>query len=331
MAKHNKKNKGILIIWSLVYIIVCSALMLLLCTMLSHTQRTKIIFISTGLLSIMIWFVLLAGFTKFDEKNNTWWSKILYDLYPYSNRKKVGRLFRDVVFPTFFWSISFFLLSFPLIFICIGIVCIVGYVILYNPIDSLFNNCLLGFYALVLHVIIVVILVTIHSSELKKSKIRFNKLAVLRTLFGINIYIIGYVLLLTGIAEGYNDVWAAVHAYRSEDLNFTLLCTGIVKPFINLLPGALLLYYCRRNINILLYIEDQYYLYLRSFQYDENDNYLMSLLPANEMPLMKIGNPSNSLLSNLFSNRTMYHDVLYLPSSNWQKHLDYYIYKAYYL
>ena len=329
MAKLSNKNKSILTAWSSLYVVVCCVIMYSICTFCDLTQRSQVIFVSIGILSILIWFVLLVGFTKYDGSNNTWWSKLLYDLYPYPDRKKTGNMFRDIVFPTFFWSFFFFLFSFPLLFFCIIIVCLVGYVLLYNPIDFLISSCQSGFYALVSLVIIVVMLAIIHSCELKNSNIRFNRLAILRTLFGINIYIIGYVLLLTGITEGCNDVLAVFYAYRSEDLSLMLLCTGIVKPFINLLPGSLLLYYCRRNLNILLYVEDQYLLYLRSFQYDEKEDYLMSLLPVGEKQIMKIGNPSDSLLSNFFSNKTMYHDVLFLPSSNWKKHLDYYIHKAY--
>lgn len=101
------------------------------------------------------------------------------------------------------------------------------------------------------------------------------------------------------------------------------------KPFINLLPGGLVLYYCRRELNCFLYAEDSYYLYLRSFQYDKKDDSILKTLPSDGKQMMKIGNPSSRLFPNLRSNSTMYHDVMYLPSSNWKKHLDYYIYKAF--
>ena len=326
--KQNNTNIGLLIAWSSLYVTICSAIMYLLCTFGTSTQRFQIIIVSIGILSILLWFVLLVGFSKFDGSNDTWWSKLVYDFYPYTDRKKRGSLFLDVVFPAFIYCFVFSLVSFPLFFACIVIIILVGY-LLYNPIGFLFNNCQLGFYSLVSLVIITIMLSIFHSFELKKTDIRFNRLAILRSLFGINIYIIGYVLLLAGFAEGYNDVLTVVHAFRSTGVRFIQLGTGIAKPFFNILPGALLLYHCRRNINILLYVEDQYYLYLRSFQYDEKDNYLMSLLPVGDKQKMRIGNPSNSLLSTFLSNRTIDDDVLFLPSSNWQKHLDYYIYKAY--
>lgn len=328
MEKQNKYNKGTLIIWASLYVLILSALIYLIYYIFDLTQRSKIILNLIGTLSMLLWVVLLVGFTKFDGTNNTRWSKLLYDMYPYPSRKKEGNSFREVVFPAFIWSFCFFVSSAPLFIVCIGISFAIG-LFFYNPIGFLINNYQLGFHVFVSLVIFAVILAILHNYELRNSDIHYNRLAILRTLFGINVYFIGYGLLLAGIAEGCNDVLAAIHEYYLDDLSLITLGKIIVKPFFNLSPGALLLFYCRRNLNILLYAEDQYYLYLRSFQNDGKDDFLMSLLPAGEKQIMKIGNPCNSLLRNFLSCRTMQHDVLFLPSANWEKHLEYYVHKAY--
>ena len=298
------------------------------------SHRTHILFFLVGLLSILIWFILLFGFMRFNGAKNTWWSRLLYALFPYSDKEKRGTLFRDVIFPSFLWSLSFFLFSLPLLFVLyiagiglVAVVGLVGYILLYNPIVFLFHKCIFGLYILISLAIIAITLTIFHSGELKKPTIHYNRLAILRTVFCIDIYTIGYLLLLTGIVEGYYDVSSFVASYMSEEDGD--LEIGIIKPILDLLPGALLLYHCRRNLNFLLYTEDSFYLYLRSFQYDEKEDYLKTLLPGGEKQIMKIGNPSNSLFSKILSNRMVNHDILFLPSSNWQKHLDYYIHKAY--
>ena len=336
MFKQSNKNICVLIVWSLFYVMICGSLIHLMCTDELFSHRTHILFFSMGILSILIWFTLLFGFMRFDGTKSTWWSSLLYDLFPYQDKEKRGTLFRDVILPSFICSLSFFLFSLPFLFFGMVVVGIVGYILLYNPIDFLFHNCIFGLYILISLAIIAITLTIIHSSELKKPDICYNRLAALRTVFCIDIYTIGYLLLLTGIAEGYFDVSSY---FSSGCVSFPAVgCVDsiggpifelIVKLFLNLLPGVLLLFHCRRNLNFLLYAEDSYYLYLRSFQYDGKEDYLMTLLPVGEKQIMKIGNPSNSLFSTILSTRTMYHDILFLPSSNWQKHLDYYIHKAY--
>lgn len=330
MVKKNNRI-GVLIAWSFFYAMMCSAFTYLLCKYGGIEHKHQIIIISDISLSILIWFVLLWGFTKYDGSNNKWWSKFLCHLYPYPEIKR-RTLFLDVVLPTFLWS--FLSILFPFIFFCLlwfvcSIICIVGYIFLYNPIEFLLHNCQVGLLSLILLVTFLMILSIIHYNELKRLNIRYNRLALLRTLFCLNIYTIGYLILVTGIVEGCFDIISVIHAYKSDNFGLVQLGTGLFKPYVNLLPGALLLYYCRRNLNFLLYTENDYYLYLRSFLFDEKEDYLMTLLPTGGKQIMKIGNPSNSLFSNFFSDRTIYHDILYLPSSNWQKHLDYYIYRAY--
>lgn len=327
MVKQRNKRIGVLVIWSFIYVTICSTLLFFFVYKDNDPDhRTHIIITSIVLLSVFAWFVLMFGFLKFDGSNNTWWSKIMYELFPYKDKKKRGTMFKDVVYPTLTCCIFILVCLFPLLFFIVVLLVLIGYILLYNPIDFLFFNSRFGLYALISLAITAVMLAVSHSHELKRSNIRYNRLAIIRTAFCMDIYAIGCLLLLTGIIEGYFDV----SSFMSEEDSSSYPLGYIPwKPVINLLPGALLLYYCRKNLNFLLYGENNYYLYLRSFQYDEKEDYLMSLLPGGGKQIMKIGNPSSLQLKKILSNRSKSYDVLYLPSSNWQKHLDYYINKAY--
>ena len=127
-----------------------------------------------------------------------------------------------------------------------------------------------------------------------------------------------------GYEESCKDLGAFAHSVRTNDIKLVDLAI-LLKFFINLLPGTLILYHCRRVHNVLIYAEDTYFLYLRSFMFDVKEDSLLKFFPK-EKQIMKIGNPRNSLF---LSGKTIYNDVLYLPTTNWQKHLDFYIYKAY--
>lgn len=331
MSKQSIKRIALLSLWSIIYIILCIICINFIGLDFDLKNRyIQNIICLCCLLSIPVWFVLLCGFSKFDGSSEKWWSKILYnDLFPYPDKKPHGSLFRDVVFPTLLWSIFFPIIGPALLFFAIIVLGLLGYILLYNPVYFIFQKSLLGFITFISLLTIALILMAIHKNELSRSNIRYDYLAVIRTLFCVNISIIGYCLLLIGIAQGYSDISSFILTFKTEDCDLVQLGTLLFKPFINLLPGVLVLYYCRRELNCFLYAEDSYYLYLRSFQFDDKEDALLKWLPTGEKQIMKIGNPSNHLFPNIRSQKTMYHDVLFLPSSNWKKHLDYYIYKAF--
>jgi len=331
MSKQSIKRIALLSLWSIIYIILCIFCINFIGLDFDFKNRyIQNIICLCSLLSIPVWFVLLCGFSKFDGSSEKWWSKILYnDLFPYPDKKPHGSLFRDVVFPTLLWSIFFPIIGPALLLFAIVVFGVLGYILLYNPMDFIFHKSLLGFIAFISLLFIAFILTVVHKNELGRPNIRYDYLAVLRTLFCVNISIIGYILLLIGIVECYFDISSFITIFKVNDYDLIELGTVLFKPFINLLPGGLVLYYCRRELNCFLYAEDSYYLYLRSFQFDDKEDSLLKWLPAGGKQIMKIGNPSSRLFPNILSNRTMYHDVLFLPSSNWKKHLDYYIYKAF--
>lgn len=331
MSKQSIKRIALLSLWSIIYIILCIICINFIGLDFDFKNRyIQNIICLCCLLSIPVWFVLLCGFSKFDGSSEKWWSKILCnDLFPYPDKKPHGTLFRDVVFPTLLWSIFFPIIGPALLFFAIVILGVLGYILLYNPMDFIFHKSLLGFIAFISLLFFAFILTAVHNNELGRPNIRYDYLAVLRTLFCVNISIIGYFLLLIGIVECYFDISSFITIFKVNDYDLIELGTGLFKPFINLLPGGLVLYYCRRELNCFLYAEDSYYLYLRSFQFDDKEDTLLKWLPAGEKQIMKIGNPSSHLFPNIRSQKTMYHDVLFLPSSNWKKHLDYYIYKAF--
>lgn len=330
MIQQKKYRTISLIVWSTLYVVLCVIFLGLIDPDFDFKHRVFAnLYGLSGLLSIPLWFVLIVGFSKFNGSSEKWWSKLLCELFPYPDRKPHGSLFRDIIFPTIIWS-CFFLTIGPIYsFFAILFIGLVGYILLYNPMHFICQKSLLGFIALVTLLVIALILTIIHKRELNRSHIRYNSLAVLRTLFCVDISIIGYFLLSIGIVEGYFEISSFITIFKVNDYDLKQLGIVLLKPFINLLPGGLVLYYCRRELNCFLYAEDSYYLYLRSFQFDKKADSLLKTLPSDGKQIMKIGNPSSRLFPNLRSNSTIYHDVMFLPSSNWKKHLDYYIYKAF--
>ena len=326
-----KKNKAIgLIIWSTLYVALC--LIFLSFIVLDFDFNHRIfpnLYGTFGLLSIPLWFVLIFGFSKFNGTSEEWWAKLLYKLFPYPDRKPHGSIFRDIVFPTLFWTCFFFAIGPVLLFFAIGIIGLLGYILLYNPFEFVYQHDFIGFIVLLSLSVSALILAIIHKRELNRSHIRYDFLAVLRTIFCVDISVVGYLLLSIGIVEGYFDISSFITIFKANGLDLRQLGIVSLKPFMNLIPGGLVLYYCRRELNCFLYAEDSYHLYLRSFQFDDKEDSLLKLLPSSGKQIMKIGNPLSKLFPSILSNRTMYHDVLFLPSSNWKKHLDYYIYKAF--
>lgn len=325
------KNRSIsLIVWSTLYVVLCVIFIGFIDLDFDFNHRVfPNLYGLFGMLSILLWFVLIHGFSQFNGSTEKWWSKLLYDLFPYPDRKLHGSVFRDVIFPTLFWCCFFLVIAPLLFFIAIGIIVLLGYVLFYNPMYFIYQKSFPVFITLVSLSVIAIILTVAHKRELCRLHTRYDFLAILRTLFCVDISTIGYLLLFIGIVEGYCEISSFITIFKVNDYDLIELGTVLFKPFINLLPGGLVLYYCRRELNCFLYAEDSYYLYLRSFQFDDKEDSLLKRLPAGGKQIMKIGNPSSHLFPNIRSQKTMYHDVLFLPSSNWKKHLDYYIYKAF--
>lgn len=319
-----------LIVWSILYVELCLIFIGFIDLDLDFNHRIfPNLYGSFGLLSIPLWIALIVGFSKFNGSSEKWWSKLLFELFPYPDKKPHGSVYRDIIFPTLYWSCLFLIFGPVLFFIAIILIAFCGYILLYNPVNFIFQRSLLGFIIFVSLLTIALILMTIHKNEISRSNIRYDYLAVLITLFCVNIYIIGYFLLIIGMAQEYSDISSLIFVSKAKDCDSFPAEMLLFKLFINPLPGVLVLYYCKRKLNCFLYAEDSYYLYLRSFQFDDKEDSLLEWLPTGGKQIMKIGNPSSSLFSNILSNGTMYNDVLFLPSSNWKKHLDYYIYKAF--
>ena len=278
------------------------------------------IFGISALFSILIFIIFLWGYSNFDGSKDTWWSDLLCDFFPYKDKCPHGRLFRDIIFPSLFWSLWAWGIG-PILIICvIGIVCVVSYILLLNPIIFAYSEENNSFYLFFLELV----LLLWHRYELRRNRIRYDYLAFVRTCYCIGLYAFGYVLIFMGYEESYKDLEAFAHSVRTNNIKLVDLAI-LLKFFINLLPGTLILYHCRRVHNVLIYAEDTYYLYLRSFLFDVKEDSLLKFFPQGKQ-IMKIGNPHDSLF---LSSKTIYNDVLYLPTTNWQKHLDFYIYKAY--
>ena len=173
------------------------------------------------------------------------------------------------------------------------------------------------------------VLACFHNHELKREQIRYDYLARLRTIYCVIFYVVGYLLLLIGFVKGYLDVTSFFQLLKMNKLGFADSAKVLLYPLINIIPGALILYICRRNLNCFMYAQDSFYLYLRSFKFDKKEDSLLNLFPTEKKQIMKIGNPTSRLFSNLWPQKSMYNDIFFLPSSNWRKHLDFYIYKAF--
>ena len=92
MVKQSKKNICILIVWSIIYVMICSALVYLIRPHGGFSHKTSILVFSISISSMLICVILLFGYMKFDGSNNTWWSRLLYDIFPYSDKEKRGTI-----------------------------------------------------------------------------------------------------------------------------------------------------------------------------------------------------------------------------------------------
>ena len=321
----SRKNKAMILMCALAYIVfgVLIAKYIGISLDFQHDLIENIFGIS-ALFSILVFIIFIWGYSNFDGSKDTWWSDILYDFFPYKDKRPQGKLFRDMIFPSLFISLWCFGIG-PFVLICIiGLVCLVSYLLLLNPIIFAYSEENNSFYVSLALFFLELVLLLWHRYELHRNRIRYDYLAFVRTCYCIGLYAFGYVLIFMGYEESCKDLGAFAHSVRTNDIKLVDLAI-LLKFFINLLPGTLILYHCRRVHNVLIYAEDTYFLYLRSFMFDVKEDSLLKFFPK-EKQIMKIGNPHNSLF---LSGKTIYNDVLYLPTTNWKKHLDFYIYKAY--
>lgn len=112
-------------------------------------------------------------------------------------------------------------------------------------------------------------------------------------------------------------VWATVSKYYLFDGTLEYIM-GIMVVVINVMifPRAL------STKQYTKYRKKNYLLYLRSFTYDEKQDYVLPFLYSAQLPVMKVGDPS------YFSANTDDIDTFYLPSKNWHEQLDNYIDRA---
>ena len=306
MKNQRTKKITLLALWSIIYIVLCIIIINFIGLDFDfknrYIQNSYCVF---GLLSIPLWFTLLLKFSKKD-----------------------GTVFRNTVVPSFFWSLSFFLIGPNILFIILGFLCMGVWFFIYNPTYFLFQISQPCFFTLLSLVIIAIGLQILHNHELRRSRIRYNHIAILRTLYCITITTIGYSFLTTGIAKGYSDISSFILTSKSKDISFIEWGNVIFITFVNILPGILIVNYCRHNLKFLLYAEESYYLYLRSFLFDKKEDNKSVKLPS-DRKTMRIGDPSTQLFPKFLSKKSCHHDVMFLPTHNWKKHLDYYIYKSF--
>ena len=322
-----------LIAYSIIYVSFCIAIINFIGIDFDFRHRLfQNLYGLFGFISIFTWFLLLVAFLQYDGTKKSKWNKLCYKLYLFKDKTPNGRLLRDVIYPTLFWSIFIFFfapfMSFALFYFFLCLVFLTIFII-FNPIIFAFQKSQLIFILLLIFMIMTFVLACFHNHELKREQIRYDYLARLRTIYCVNFYIVGYLLLLIGIVKGYVDVASFIQLLKMDKWGFIDSAKALLYPLMNIFPGALVLYICRRNLNCFMYAQDSFYLYLRSFKFDKKEDALLNLLPKEKRQIMKIGNPTSRLFPNLWSKNSMYNDIFFLPSSNWKKHLDFYIYKAF--
>lgn len=326
-------NVKLLLVYSILYVSFCIAIIVFIGIDFDFRHRLfQNLYGLFGFISIITWFLLLFAFLQYDGTKNNGWNKLCYELYLFKDKKTNGRLSRDVIFPTLFWSIFIFFCAPVLSIVLFGLFLVLVLLLIYifsNPVIFAFQKSQIIFVLLLVIVIMTFVLACIHNHELKRKQIRYDYLACLRTIYCVNFYIVGYLFLLIGIVKGYMDVISFIQLLKMDKWGFIDFAQALFYPLVNVLPGTFILYICRRNLNCFMYARDSFYLYLRSFKFDKKEDALLKLLPAEKKQIMKIGNPTSRLFYNLWPQNSMYNDIFFLPSSNWKKHLDYYIYKAF--
>lgn len=323
----------LLIAYSILYVSFCIAIINIIGIDFDFRHRLfQNLYGLFGFISIFTWFLLLVAFLQYDGTKKSKWNKWCYELYPFKDKTPNGRLSRDVIFPTLFWSVFIFFFA-PImsvvLFLLFLFLAFSLFYIFFNPIIFAFQKSQLIFIMLLIVVIMTFVLAYFHNHELQREQIRYDYLARLRTFYCVNFYVVGYWLLLIGFVKGYMDVASFIQLLKINNLGFADSAKVLLYPLINIIPGALILYICRRNLNCFMYAQDSFYLYLRSFKFDKKEDSLLNLLPTEKKQIMKIGNPTSRLFANLWPKKSMYNDIFFLPSSNWKKHLDFYIYKAF--
>ena len=306
-----------LIAYSIIYVSFCIAIINFIGIDFDFRHRLfQNLYGLFGFISIFTWFLLLVAFLQYDGTKKSKWNKLCYKLYLFKDKTPNGRLLRDVIYPTLFWSIFIFFfapfISFALFYFFLCLVFLTIFII-FNPIIFAFQKSQLIFILLLIFMIMTFVLACFHNHELKREQIRYDYLARLRTIYCVNFYIVGYLLLLIGIVKGYVDVASFIQLLKMDKWGFIDSAKALLYPLMNIFPGALVLYICRRNLNCFMYAQDSFYLYLRSFKFDKKEDALLNLLPKEKRQIMKIGNPTSRLFPNLWSKNSMYNDIFFLP------------------
>lgn len=258
-----------LIAYSIIYVSFCIAIINFIGIDFDFRHRLfQNLYGLFGFISIFTWFLLLVAFLQYDGTKKSKWNKLCYKLYFFKDKTPNGRLLRDVIYPTLFWSIFIFFfapfMSFALFYFFLCLVFLTIFII-FNPIIFAFQKSQLIFILLLIFMIMTFVLACFHNHELKREQIRYDYLARLRTIYCVNFYIVGYLLLLIGIVKGYVDVASFIQLLKMDKWGFIDSAKALLYPLMNIFPGALVLYICRRNLNCFMYAQDSFYLYLRSF------------------------------------------------------------------
>lgn len=102
-------NVKLLLVYSILYVSFCIAIIVFIGIDFDFRHRLfQNLYGLFGFISIITWFLLLFAFLQYDGTKNNGWNKLCYELYLFKDKKTNGRLSRDVIFPTLFWSIFIF-------------------------------------------------------------------------------------------------------------------------------------------------------------------------------------------------------------------------------
>lgn len=252
-------NVKLLLVYSILYVSFCIAIIVFIGIDFDFRHRLfQNLYGLFGFISIITWFLLLFAFLQYDGTKNNGWNKLCYELYLFKDKKTNGRLSRDVIFPTLFWSIFIFFCAPVLSIVLFGLFLVLVLLLIYifsNPVIFAFQKSQIIFVLLLVIVIMTFVLACIHNHELKRKQIRYDYLACLRTIYCVNFYIVGYLFLLIGIVKGYMDVISFIQLLKMDKWGFIDFAQALFYPLVNVLPGTFILYICRRNLIVLCMLE----------------------------------------------------------------------------
>lgn len=98
-----------LIAYSIIYVSFCIAIINFIGIDFDFRHRLfQNLYGLFGFISIFTWFLLLVAFLQYDGTKKSKWNKLCYKLYLFKDKTPNGRLLRDVIYPTLFWSIFIF-------------------------------------------------------------------------------------------------------------------------------------------------------------------------------------------------------------------------------